>query len=57
VGYVPLLLALGSPLARHLVLQVIDRLTTLFPEQAPCLSVLRGELAWQTAIGPLGGGR
>jgi hypothetical protein len=57
VGYVPLLLALGSPLARHLVLQVIDRLTTLFPEQVPCLSVLRGELAWQTAIGPLGGGR
>ena len=57
LGYVPLLLALGSPLARHLVLHVIDRLSTLFPDQVAYLSVLRGELAWQAAIGPLGGGR
>jgi hypothetical protein len=57
VGYVPLLLALGSPLARPLVLHVVDRLAALYPDQAGCLSVLRGELAWQTAIGPLGGNR
>jgi len=57
LGYVPLLLSLGSPLARHLVLQVVERLTPLFPEEAGRLSVLRGELAWQTTIGPLGGGR
>jgi len=57
VGYVPLLLALGSPLARPLVLHVVDRLAALYPDQAACLSVLRGELAWQTAIGPLGGNR
>ena len=57
LGYVPLLLALGSPLARHLVLHVIDRLAALFPDQTARLSVLRGELAWQATIGPLGGGR
>ena len=57
LGYVPLLLALGSPLARYLVLHVVDRLQGLFPEHAPRLDVLRGELAWQTTIAPLGGGR
>jgi len=57
LGYVPLLLSLGSPLARHLVLHVVERLSALFPEQSTCLSVLRGELAWQATIGPLGGGR
>jgi hypothetical protein len=57
IGYAPLLLSLDTPLARRLVLCVIDRLQTLFPEQTPRLDVLRGELAWQTAIGPLGGGR
>ena len=57
LGYVPLLLALGSPLARHLVLHVLDRLPGLFPEQASRLDVLRGELVWQATIAPLGGGR
>ena len=36
---------------------VIDRLVVLFPEQATHLSVLRGELAWQAVIGPVGGAR
>ena len=57
IGYAPLLLSLGSPLARHLLLNVVDRLNFLFPEQATHLSVLRGELAWQTVIGPVGGAR
>lgn len=57
VGYAPLLLSLGSPLARHLLLNVVDRLTILFPDQAAHLSVLRGELTWQTVIGPVGGAR
>jgi hypothetical protein len=55
IGYAPLLLGLGSPLARHLLLNVVDRLAALFPEQGTHLSVLRGELAWQTVIGPVGG--
>jgi hypothetical protein len=55
LGYVPLLLSLGSPLARHLLLHVVDRLTVLFPNQEAHLSVLRGELAWQAMVGPVGG--
>jgi hypothetical protein len=55
LGYTPLLLSLGSPLARQLLLHVIDRLTTLFPDRTAHLSVLRGELAWQTMIAPVGG--
>lgn len=57
IGYAPLLLSLSTPLARHLLLNVVDRLTTLFPDQAAHLSVLRGELVWQTVIGPVGGAR
>ena len=57
IGYAPLLLSLGSPLARHLLLNVVDRLVVLFPEQATHLSVLRAELAWQAVLGPLGGAR
>jgi hypothetical protein len=56
VGYAPLLLALGSPLARNLLLRVVEELETLFPAQVGTLAVLRNELAWQTTIGPLGGG-
>jgi hypothetical protein len=55
LGYAPLLLGLGSPLARHLLLHIVDRLTALFPDHAAHLSVLRGELAWQAVIGPVGG--
>jgi hypothetical protein len=57
VGYAPLLLTLGSPLARNLLLHVVDRLITLFPGREAQLAVLRGELAWQTSIGPIGGVR
>ena len=56
VSYTPLLLAVGSPLARHLLLHVIQDLESLFPTQGATLAVLRNELAWQTTIGPLGGG-
>jgi hypothetical protein len=55
LGYAPLLLSLGSPLARYLLLHVVDRLTALFPGQEAHLSVLRGELAWQAMVGPVGG--
>jgi hypothetical protein len=55
LGYAPLLLGLGSPLARHLLLHVVDHLTPLFPDHAAHLSVLRGELAWQAMVAPVGG--
>ena len=55
LGYAPLLLSMGSPLTRHLLLCVVDRLITLFPDHVPHLSVLRSELAWQAVIGPVGG--
>jgi hypothetical protein len=55
LGYAPLLLTLGSPLARHLLLHVVDHLTPLFPDHAAHLSVLRGELAWQAMVAPVGG--
>ncbi len=55
LGYTPLLLALDSPLARHLLLQVIDQLADLFPEQSARLSVLRSEMAWQATVRTVGG--
>ena len=56
LGYVPLLLALESPLARHLLLNIIEHVQVLLPEHTAQLTVLRAELAWQTTITPLGGG-
>jgi len=56
VGYAPMLLTLGSPLARYLVLKVVEQLCVLVPNEAEGLSVLRGELTWRALIGPLGGG-
>jgi len=56
VGYAPLLLASGSSLAGQLLLRVLAHLEQLFPAQSSPLAVLRNELAWQTTIGPLGGG-
>lgn len=55
IGYTPLLLGMGSPLARHLLLEVVSRLAALFPDQSARLAVLQGELAWQAVLGPLGG--
>ena len=55
MGYAPMLVAQGSPLARHLLLRIVDHLGVLFPEEAAHLSVLRAELAWQTVITPMGG--
>jgi hypothetical protein len=55
LGYAPMLIAQGSPLARHLLLRIVDHLSTLFPQEAAHLSVLRAELGWQTMITPMGG--
>ena len=55
LGYTPLLLATGSPLARHLLIGIIDRLQALFPDEEARLAVLRGELLWQATVQPVGG--
>jgi len=54
LAYAPLLLAQGDPLVPHLVLNVINGLEQLFPDQARQLAVLRGNLAWKTVVAPVG---
>lgn len=54
LAYAPLLLAQGDPLVPHLLLNVINRLGDLFPNQDRQLAVLRGNLAWKTVVTPVG---
>ena len=54
LAYAPLLLAQGDPLIPHLLLNVVNRLGDLFPAQTRQLAVLRGNLAWKTAVAPAG---
>lgn len=54
LAYAPLLLAQGDPLVPHLLLNVINRLGDLFPDQDRQLAVLRGNLAWKTVVTPVG---
>ena len=54
LAYAPLLLAQGDPLIPHLLLNVINRLEDLFPDQDKQLAVLRGNLAWKTVVAPVG---
>jgi hypothetical protein len=54
LAYAPLLLAQGDPLVPHLLLNVINRLGDLFPDQDRQLAVLRGNLAWKTVVAPAG---
>ena len=56
MGYVPLLLAVGTPLVRHLLLHIVTNMQSLFPEHSAHLNVLHGELRWQAYVNPLGGG-
>jgi hypothetical protein len=54
LAYAPRLLASGEPLMPQLLLRVVDQLAGLFPDQSRQLAVLRGNLAWKTAVAPLG---
>jgi hypothetical protein len=54
LAYAPLLLVQGDPLIPHLLLDVINRLEDLFPNQSRQLAVLRGNLAWKTVVTPVG---
>ncbi len=54
LGYAPLLIAHGSPLARHLLLGIIGRLQGLCPQAMAQLQVLGDSVAWRAAVEPLG---
>lgn len=54
LGYAPVLIAHGSPLASYLLLNIIDRLQDLCPQASPQLEVLKASVAWRAAVEPLG---
>ena len=54
LGYAPLLIAHGNPLARHLLLDIIARLEALCPQAAAQLQVVKANVAWRAAVEPLG---
>jgi len=54
LAYVPLLTSMSNPLATYLLLEIIQRLKTLFPDDVQRLSVLADNLAWKARVEPLG---
>jgi len=54
LSYVPLLMSQNNPLVPQLLLNIVDRLTTLFPEQKDQLAVMRNNLAWKSIVMPVG---
>ena len=54
LAYLPMLTAMNNPLAPHLMLQIIDRLTHLFPHEAQRLAILGSNLAWKSRVQPIG---
>lgn len=52
--YAPLLLNQKDPLALQLLINIVDRLTQLFPDQCSQLSVMRNNLAWRSIVQPAG---
>ncbi|GIV79471.1 MAG: hypothetical protein KatS3mg050_3865 [Litorilinea sp.] len=52
--YVPMLLGQNSPLVPQLLLQIVDRLARLFPQERSRLAVMRNNLAWKNIVQPAG---
>ena len=52
VAYFPMLATMASPLAPHLLLRIMECLCEMFPDQAPRLRVLSGNLAWKCRVEP-----
>jgi len=52
--YMPLLISQNDPLVTQLQLNIVDRLTRLFPEQQSQLKVMRSNLAWKSIVMPVG---
>lgn len=52
--YAPVLLGLNNPLVPQLLMNIIDRLMALFPQQQGRLTVMRNNLAWKSIVQPAG---
>jgi len=52
--YAPILMGMNNPLISPLLIAVIDRLGTLFPNHRRQLNVLRNNLAWKSVVQPAG---
>jgi hypothetical protein len=52
--YVPVLLSTQSPIVPPLLLNIVDRLRLLFPDQQRPLAVMRNNLAWKSIVEPAG---
>ena len=52
--YAATLLAHNSPLVPALLLQIIDRLDTLVPQEQAILQVMRNNIAWKSIVQPAG---
>ena len=52
--YAATLLALNNPLVPALLLEIIDRLGSLFPEEQAILQVMRDNVAWKSIVRPAG---
>lgn len=52
--YVATLLGLNNPLIQPLLLQTIDHLGSLFPQEQAVLQVLRNNVAWKSMVRPAG---
>lgn len=52
--YAAALLALNNPLVPALLLEIIDRLESLFPRDQALLHVMRDNIAWKSIVRPAG---
>ena len=57
LAYAPGLLASDSAHVLPLLLNVLEHLTSLLPEQAAMLALLKDEIQWKAVVAPLGGER
>lgn len=54
LGYAATLLGLNNPLIPALLLDIIDRLHGLFPQEQALLQVMRQNIAWKSMVRPAG---
>ncbi len=52
--YASVLMGMQNPLVTQLLINVIDRLVRIFPEQSGQLHVMRNNLAWRSIVQPAG---